>query len=125
MRAGLSGILGIMMLTGIPSAAATETPFACKEAATMSKQWDREDYLSPQKPNQLWVPGRNGHETSGPGYRSMRMSMRMTAEKCRNEEIAASQAPAEAVGSGSSTPPNNNPFGHSGAGGSGGSGMKR
>lgn len=95
MRARLFTLIGMAMVAVGFSARAAETPSvvvtgrpggpACASLSELSFQWYAASYLSPEKPMQIYVLGRNGHGIGGPEYRSLVTEIQKTAQACEKE----------------------------------------
>jgi len=63
-------------------------------------EWDRAGFVTPSKPSQYRVYGRNGYMTSGPGYNAMVALIRAAvndAREARDRDAATKIASAKAL----------------------------
>jgi hypothetical protein len=81
-----------------PAYSGTESSVA--SLTTLLAEWNRAGFITPSKPGQYRVYGRNGYATSGPGYNAMVSLIRSAvndAQRGHDQDAARKIANAQAL----------------------------
>lgn len=68
---------------GMAEAPAAQIGTSAASLSALLTEWDRAGFLTPSKPSQYRVYGRNGYVTSGPGYNTLVALIRSAAKDVR------------------------------------------